>query len=81
MVLNPTLDVLCVINSDRLEFQRREPHTTLSLNVFKHCLYARRAFQVALYVTSMLYFPKLSAFVDDNNHQIVTNFTTVLVNT
>ena len=51
------------------------------MNVFKHCFYAGRVLQVENGVTEMIYPPNISAFVDDNNRQIVTNFSSVLFNT
>ena len=51
------------------------------MDVFKHCLYAGRVLQVQYGVTTVIYSPNISAFVDDNNRQIVTKLSSVLFNT
>ena len=42
---------------------------------------AGRAFQGARDTTAMIYCLNISEFVDENNHQIVKNFASVLFNT
>ena len=80
MVLNPTLDFFSAITRGGWNFLG-EKFILLYLNVFNHCLYARRALQGARDVTAMMYPPDISVFVDENNCQIVTNFESVLFNT
>ena len=80
MVLNPTLDVLYAITCGGWNF-RGENHILLYLNVFNHFLYAGRAFKESHDLTALIYPPNTSAFVDDNNRQIVTKFASVLFNT
>ena len=58
---------------------RGEPHTTLS-ECFKNCLCTGGAFQGSHDVTDIIFSPKKSAFVDENNHQIVTKFASLLLN-
>ena len=43
-------------------------------------MYALRALQGEQGVTTVMYPPNISAFVDKNNRQIVTNFASVLFN-
>ena len=79
MVLNPTIDVWSTITLGGCKFQF-ENHIIIYLNVFEHCLYALRALQGEQGVTTVMYPPNISAFVDKNNRQIVTNFASVLFN-
>ena len=73
MVMNLTLGVLSDITP--VSWNLREENSILpNLNIFKHCLYARRALQVENGVKSMIYPPNISAFVEDNNRQILMNF-------
>ena len=80
MVLNPNMDVLSVITCGGCNFQG-DNHIVLYLNVFKHFLYLVRVLQVAWNETEMMHPPKISSFFDDNNHQIVNNFLSILFNT
>ena len=80
IVLNPTLDDLSTITCGGWNFQS-ENRILLYLNIFKHFLYAGRALHGARDVTAMIYLPKILAFVDETNRQIVTKFESVLFNT
>ena len=77
--INPILDVFSDITCGSWNFQG-ENHILLYLNVFNNCLYAGKSLQVAHDVTAMIYPPNILSFVDNNNHQIVTKFASVLFN-
>ena len=80
MVLNPTLYFLSAINHCGWNF-RVENRILIYLNFSKHILYAERGLQGEHGVTEMIYTPNISAFDDENNRQIVTNFARVIFNT
>ena len=80
MVLNPTFDVLSVINRGGCK-SPGENHTLIHLKLFKHCLYGGRKLQGASYMTEIIYSPIISALVDEKELQIVPNFVSVLFNT
>ena len=79
MVLNPTLDVLSDIPRGGCNFQ--VDNILIHMNSFKDCLYAGRALQGSRDVTEMIYPTNISAFVNEGNRQIVTNYSIVLFNT
>ena len=80
MVLNPNLDILYDIPHGGWNF-RGENRILLYLNFFNHCLYSGRALQGSHDVTTMIYPPNISAFFEENNRQIVTNFIILMFNT
>ena len=80
IVLGPNLDVLSSITHGGWNF-RGENRILLYLNFFNHCLYSGRALQGSHDVTTMIYPPNISAFFEENNRQIVTNFIILMFNT
>ena len=80
MVLNPTLDILSVITRGGWNL-RYKNLILLYLNVYKHYLHAGIELQGSHDLTSMIYTPNISPFVDKNNLQIVTKFASILFNT
>ena len=80
MFLNPTVDVLSTITHGGWNF-RGENRILLYLNFYKHCLYARREFHGSRNVMEIIYPPRITDFVDNNNPQIETNFASVIFKT
>ena len=80
MFLNPTVDVLSAITHGSWNLPW-ENHILIYLNVFNHCLYAVRALQGSHDTIEMIYQSNILDFVDNNKHQIYTNFESVLFNT
>ena len=79
VVLNLDFDFFCH-HLWRLEFTRREPHTT-SPEFFNDLLRVERALKVARYLMAMIYPPNISLFVENKNLQIVMKISSVLFNT
>ena len=79
MVLNPTLDVLSAISYDGWDF-RGENRILIDMKNLKHCLYVIREFQGSCHMAVIIYPPRISALVDDNNGQIVKKIASVLFN-
>ena len=80
MVLNQNIDILSAITHGGWDFQG-ENIIILYLNILKHCLHVGREFQESCDVMVIIHAPNISVFVDDNNCQIVTKFSSVILNT
>ena len=78
--MNPTLDVLSALIHGSWNFLG-ENRILLYLNFSSIFCMQEEKIQGEHGVTEIIYPPNISAFVDENNRQIVTNFTSVLFNT